>query len=599
MKMLAGSECIFIFCVWYKSIYEEGCSMAMECLEAFESLKRSFPLLDNKELKNFLVPHKKCNSRATEFTKKAFSSSSVLNAKMSYIAEAALASTYYTGVTTPYLKHVLWLSKKLNAYQKFIDKVRDLKPPEIDRVTIPTSNSGYNHLASFVIKDGIIWRKYHDAKGVWEPMYFDGFEDGTVPVFLDVDGANLIVIDDLDEVHYKKTMTEWRDELGEYHYIDKTLRDNWKPEWFTFPYLRPIYNAFAHKRLKLPAGWKAFAVSHRGQYAYYYLDAKQQKQFDKVGTSTFFLLAADGRTILIADPWLPFGFNHYMPCPADKTFVADNLHAAASTVFLIGRGVKTVVEEGKTIHKKTVKLFTRFADFDTTGQNPLRKYSYTRSDDTSVIHLPAEDWVEHDIELTGKARLSKIIWIEQTGMGNNARRLNVVGTNAKGEIGYYTKSIEEKSPDAWKFIPTHFDVKDKEWYPEDERIESHLEDPYMEKKVSGHAVMQNTKLQATMKSFYHTTHHAELELQLNQKTVKLKLFKQPSILSVLGPMKPGYKLVCPKKTIKNEDKDDLDRFMKGLFSGKRVSDVYITENQSHISISNGRLFATRAFKFSK
>ena len=67
--------------------------------------------------------------------------------------------------------------------------------------------------------------------------------------------------------------------------------------------------------------------------------------------------------------------------------------------------------------------------------------------------LPPEDWKEHPLPiLNERADLIHHVTIEQTGEGNAARRMIILGYNQQGEEGYYWKFINNQD---WKFVVNH------------------------------------------------------------------------------------------------------------------------------------------------
>lgn len=170
-----------------------------------------------------------------------------------------------------------------------------------------------------------------------------------------------------------------------------------------------------------------------------------QHHYGTMGLETLYFLAKDGQTIYFTDSGMPVDFSNTILGPENGTFVAENLSASGSTLFLIN---------------KAGEMYTRLIDFDTMGCDPMFfKYTYKKEKQpykgsdyrSNFTHwaLPNEDWKKQpEIKLTGKARLSKFISITQNGQGNNARSLRVAGFSSEGKPGYYSKQISDKE---WKF----------------------------------------------------------------------------------------------------------------------------------------------------
>jgi hypothetical protein len=191
---------------------------------------------------------------------------------------------------------------------------------------------------------------------------------------------------------------------------------------------------------------RAWAVGTRRKDVLWYEDINgNQHHYGTMGIETIYFLTKDGQEIRYADTGLPSDFSHGILGPERGSFIARSLGASASTLFVIG-------EKGE--------MYTRLADFDTLGNDPMFfKYTYRReswpvsgSDYRSNFTpwaLPAEDWKkEPSIQLSGKARITSCITILQTGQGNFARELRVAGLSEGGATGYYFKKISGVS---WSF----------------------------------------------------------------------------------------------------------------------------------------------------
>ncbi|MDR1100596.1 MAG: hypothetical protein LBL28_08960, partial [Treponema sp.] len=201
------------------------------------------------------------------------------------------------------------------------------------------------------------------------------------------------------------------------------------------------------------AGNLSWALGKRNAHVSYYEDPfGNQHHNGTMEIATTYVLLEAGQEICYADTGLPPDFSRNYLGPERGAFKAAALSASASTMFVINR-------EGE--------MYTRLADFDTTGCDPLWfKYTYVpyKSDLPGTDYfsnlnewgLPAEDWrPQPSIPLTGKALITRHITILQNGRGNNARELRVAGLNESGESGYWTKAIFD---DTWKFkaVPLYF-----------------------------------------------------------------------------------------------------------------------------------------------
>lgn len=249
------------------------------------------------------------------------------------------------------------------------------------------------------LQDGVIY-----ARRLGETMWYmvPGQPSGTVAV--DADGDNLMAVDGQNVVRYMKFPTlKWKEKWG-------------KP---------------GSKLLVIPPcrGW---AMSHLNDEAGGFHDPSGVFKDYKTKVTILYMLTQDGTKIKYADPWLPPDFAHRIAAPERGRFVAENIAASGSTVFLIN---------------KAGKMYTRLADFDTAGANPTHAYSFTKPG-PHVTMLPAEDWrAQPDIA----GRITAHITIFTTGKGNAGRELRVEGVDGLGRGGYYRKPIYG---DSWTFVET-------------------------------------------------------------------------------------------------------------------------------------------------
>ncbi len=278
-------------------------------------------------------------------------------------------------------------------------------PERVDLETGLVSHTAKHDLA---IAEGRVWWKPRGASAEqWVKIPPDGLPTSkTKPAALtglSADGDNLVVFSSEGRVFYTKLSTlEWT--------------DVWGPAGMR----GALSVAFPHR---------ALAMSHRLTY---YEDIDGNPHPITAGVTTFYALDEDGRWITYADPWLPPKFERRLCLPLHGALVAQTLSASASTLF---------------ISDAHGNLFTRLADFDTVGDDPLLPYSYGREKrkgaDDAIRTLPLEEWVQQP-PIPGKhtTRLT----IRQTGQGNAARELKV-----EGEGGYWKKMLLETK---WERVAT-------------------------------------------------------------------------------------------------------------------------------------------------
>jgi len=232
---------------------------------------------------------------------------------------------------------------------------------------------------------------------------------------ISADGDNLIVIADDGHVFYTKV----------FNY-------KWKIRWGMPP-----------KIFKLPSNSKrlAWSISHRGPIMKYYRGIDGNPHPTSAGVTTLYLLDSSGTNLKYADPWIPAKFGHQVDLPWQNRFRARNMNASASTLFVVN-------DFGD--------MFTRLYDFDTSGQNPVLPYSYSRENraqgNTPTRSLPNEPWAFQP-EIPGL--ITEIISIEQKGEGNDSFELKVEGFDQQGRAGYYVKMIRDKQ---WNFVITNHNI---------------------------------------------------------------------------------------------------------------------------------------------
>lgn len=292
---------------------------------------------------------------------------------------------------------------------------RDVPPPKDlpARIDLESASEAFTHEWDLALRDGRVWRRPHGKDGPWELVPPDGRprhsarREGAAITELHADGLNLVAVDEDGLVYYTK--------------LDEV---DWIERW-GLPRGEPLF---------APRERRALAISHRGPLAGGYEDIDGNVHPISAGVTSLYLLEADGRTLRYADPWLPSGFVRRLCLPLGDRLIAAGLSASASTLFVIdARG----------------RMFTRLADYDTLGENPVLNYTYARGPTRGGERvLPPEHWVEQPAV---PGRITTRITILQTGKGNAARELRVEGVDAKGAGGYWKKPIVGE---AWAFVAT-------------------------------------------------------------------------------------------------------------------------------------------------
>ncbi len=280
------------------------------------------------------------------------------------------------------------------------------------RIDVPTSTTGLSKAYELAIDDGRLWWRPRGSSAAFTLMPPDGLPlaQPKTPSFvrptrvesLSSDGDNLVAWGGDGRVFYTKLDTlEWTDQWG------------------------PVGD---RKQLSV-AGLEALAMSHR---MIPYEDVDGNVHPVDQGVTTFYALAEGGTSLRYADPWLPPHFERRLCLPERNQFVAAALSASASTLFVMDRSGRS---------------FTRLADFDTVGDDPLLSYSWAREKRSglraAIRSIPGEPWRAQP-PITGWH--STRIAILQTGTTNAARELRV-----QGRDGYWHKPLEAA---AWAFTAT-------------------------------------------------------------------------------------------------------------------------------------------------
>jgi hypothetical protein len=316
-----------------------------------------------------------------------------------------------------------------------------------EAVYIKTRTQTFNAYHYYIVHDGLIWYKSIDSEN--EPVHWTLFQETGLPHNSRKIGFNepKIIAEisaDADE------LAALSDEGGFYRFcFDKSIARK-SGVWFDKQGWPAEEQLFLDGRTSKNIAW---ALGKRNSHVLYYEDPfGNQHHNGTMEIATTYMLLEDGQEICYADTGLPADFSRNYIGPERGAFKAVSLSASASTMFVIN-------EAGE--------MYTRLADFDTTGCDPLWfKYTYVpyKSDLPGTNYfsnlnewgLPPEDWrYQNRIPLAGKAAVTRYITILQNGQGNSARELRVAGLNEEGESGYWSKAI---FADTWEFktAPLYF-----------------------------------------------------------------------------------------------------------------------------------------------
>ena len=303
--------------------------------------------------------------------------------------------------------------------------------------------------AYYAVEEGRLWRKDKNIDSQWELWGETGLP---YDVLKEVPFSRSIIV---DQVYADGDIVIATNKTDGRIYIYQTsvsglvppAKAYWWDETWGAPFGKPIY---------MPQNAKGIAVARRSYNTIRYLEDAYGNKVKAGGTGpiagdgkqTFgglihiYVLSEDGTRINYADTGLPPGFAYQFGTPLRGRFIAENIAASGSTVFLIG---------------KTGRIFTRICDFDHNGNNPMMyHYTYekleldrTPEENKWTLSLPTPPWHEHaEIPLSGEAVITKKIAMLGTGEGNGERELRVQGTDQAGDFGYYYKKLNEQN---WNF----------------------------------------------------------------------------------------------------------------------------------------------------
>lgn len=505
-----------------------------------------------------------------------------------------------TGIGLIFFAKAINLSFKLQSEEKFNDFVAEKNPPAKDlEFELKTDTQTFNHTHEFVIEDAIVWVRHRHTQNAWEPLYFDGFRDGKAPISMDCDGANLVVLDSENYVHYKKIIREYRAEEiagnktaewftegvaldgAEYVAIDKVHKNNWKDKWFCLPVIHYISNLIRGKLLQLPADCLAWAISHRGRYNNYIEDTAAGQHRVEEGVTTLYALESNKRNILKYDPWSPkvAKMNIAMPQTTKSVFEAEKMSVSASTIMVIGYEI-TQDPSDENMLEKRLTIKTKLADIDSEGWNPGLTYDYFKHDDDPLVRvIPSEPWIDHPLKLAEGAQVTNHVTIVQTGEGNDERELRLEGWNANGKRGIYHKKITEKD---WEF--------------REDLVATSSGAPLMKQFIIEDGVLDTTikNYDSIDSSFYHDSglkpdivldnfglhsYDSNIILDIDGKHYSFLLHKKKTLGNFLGYDSEKYDFVIPKKY-------HDDPKIKELFSDTHVVPVTVEEKNGQLTLKS-------------
>lgn len=464
---------------------------------------------------------------------------------------------------------LFFLLKGKAVYQKqvqeeqFVNFAKQKSPPPFSPSSLISPTFTFNHIHYFSIHDEIIWKKpILERNAKWKPVYFDGFPKNETPIQIKADGANLFVLDNQGHIHYKKILKEGCTTSTHYSFTDLSEKNNWKPNWFTLPIAKHIINIFSNNRANIDPNHKKWAVSHRGSFNRYFLDASQDRHYEKGGTTTLFLAEPDGKTIRILDPWLPPTADILIPLPQSSKhkFELLSLSASGSVLFVIGYETK---QNCRGSQECSLKCYTKFTDIDVQGWTPWIPTNYSSCPPSKEkITIPLPGWKEHPLPSKSEGSVSDSIKIIQNGESQHSRVLVIQGQHSSGQPGYFYKKI---TANTWEFLPHHSlsaPLLSRQIESNQVSIQPSISD------FQGNLHINKKKIEGVnifLQNFGEGSYLSKVIIQEGEHQIQLLLNKRKGFINFLGFRDHFYELVLPQK---EEIPTPMVHYTKKLFNSK-------------------------------
>jgi len=392
------------------------------------------------------------------------------------------------------------------------------KPPEDlpQRIYIKTRTRAFCRLYYFALRDGQIWFKPNEeitgvseAWSLFPPIGLSTNDSGDVNfeeperiIEITADADELIVQSSWNHFYFIRFENQ-----------DPFVTDSWRDGGGVPPGRLALPPSHNHHR--------GYALGRRNKDVLYWEDpVGNPHHWGSAGISTLYVLSENGQEINIFDTGLPHDFSRQFGCPQRGRFIAENISASASTMFVID---------------KYGTMYTRLADFDTMGTNPMfftyAYYDSFRPQDQGEnpntifkpMDLPSEDWRKQPrIQLKRRARISRDITILQTGHGNAARELRVPGIDADGNTGYYWKPIFGEE---WSFKKTLDHLERSRFLdPADLSLNKENLGPDQDLHFAGKMILGGRSYQVELPDFNMFCSPSRLRIHVGQKHFDLNLY---------------------------------------------------------------------------
>lgn len=334
-----------------------------------------------------------------------------------------------------------------------VEAAHDYPSDDIERLI--ADDFTYNHVSCFKLVKGDIFHKRRRLEREHE-LISDQWElipspdtQGRAIRCIKADGANLIAWDTLGIVHYKKVLKEKRDGVdGLYRFSIKALKNNWKADWFTLPYLSTLLKIVAGGRLWINPS-DMIAISHRGEFSALSVNPLTGKNFRLPNATTLFQFDSRIGRIRLHDPWVPKWADITIPLPQSPFGIFELVSMDSSASLLALLGYKSVLREGKGI-QKVLTVFYLFIDLDLMGMNPIVRYGRgSMPFQSNEWQISLEGFKEAEFP-DGIGEIYPGIKVIQDGPDSTYRRIMLEGVSRSGEKGCFLQSVGKE---AWHFTP--------------------------------------------------------------------------------------------------------------------------------------------------
>lgn len=307
---------------------------------------------------------------------------------------------------------------------------------QVDVYSPPWDVSGKYH--RYKIEEGRVYYQPLQETSDWKIV---SFVKDRIPAQAKADWEDLMVLDDKGNIQYTKITANM---------------DNpeWKSGIFDLPVISEIFNRYVYEDpYPKSSGLWSPSFIEEGKIYVDHLRRKHPIDTSLAYGSTTFLLIYDERHrgFRCYDPFCFKGPEDkesflYLPLPetADFTFELKGLATCASQSVMLGYEICPEQSGGV---RKTIALYTIFADTNTMGENPLIEYTYGSNPQKEEFVLPVALYRKHCLP---PGQITSCVKVLRTqGNENDDRLLEIEGMQGE-QCGFWQKELSQQQ---WSFIP--------------------------------------------------------------------------------------------------------------------------------------------------